>query len=408
MDLLAEERGLHPPRRPGMARPRDRRSAPTNSSRSFRAPLMPPPRLWRSRDGCARSPGRKGPRFASAYGLHTGEPARSPDGYVGLDVHRAARIANAGHGGQIVVSATTEAAIRAAPPADARLSALGHVQLRGLRRSGRAVPAECTGPAVDVSGTPDRVRCATGVNAELTTPRPTILVPPPHVPAPSPLLRRLVAIVSDDEGRPLDRCPDRSRCAPAMHTHGLDADVGPPPGRGFELPRDQAFRGSDVRGHRRGLRLVGVAVHAAARPRLATFLEDEIDRWRGPRPFRPSSDGSHVRRAVAPGRATRPTLGRTPRRPAFPSSMQALDRAVTRSAPVAGTRQPPPDLCDGPRAGLEESRGGVENGLRIFHRRLGVAPLLVGPRSAGHAPASKGRPTPTPPLRCPRPGSTRR
>ena len=65
-------------------------------------------------------------------GLHTGEPARSPDGYVGLDVHRAARIANAGHGGQIVVSATTEAAIRDAPPADARLSALGHFQLRGL------------------------------------------------------------------------------------------------------------------------------------------------------------------------------------------------------------------------------------------------------------------------------------
>ena len=30
-------------------------------------------------------------------------------------------------------------------------------------------------------------------------------------------------------------------------------------------PRNQAFRGSDVRGHRRGLRLVGVAVHAAAR-----------------------------------------------------------------------------------------------------------------------------------------------
>ncbi len=65
-------------------------------------------------------------------GLHTGEPGRSTDGYVGLDVHRAARIGNAGHGGQIVVSAATEAAIRGALPADARLSSLGRVQLRGL------------------------------------------------------------------------------------------------------------------------------------------------------------------------------------------------------------------------------------------------------------------------------------
>jgi class 3 adenylate cyclase len=34
-------------------------------------------------------------------GLHTGEPERFSEGYVGLDVHRAARIMSAGHGGQI-------------------------------------------------------------------------------------------------------------------------------------------------------------------------------------------------------------------------------------------------------------------------------------------------------------------
>jgi predicted ATPase/class 3 adenylate cyclase len=40
-------------------------------------------------------------------GLHTGEPIRTDEGYVGIDVHRAARIADAGHGGQILLSQTT-------------------------------------------------------------------------------------------------------------------------------------------------------------------------------------------------------------------------------------------------------------------------------------------------------------
>ena len=40
-------------------------------------------------------------------GLHTGEPRVTDEGYVGIDVHRAARIAAAGHGGQILVSQST-------------------------------------------------------------------------------------------------------------------------------------------------------------------------------------------------------------------------------------------------------------------------------------------------------------
>ena len=42
-------------------------------------------------------------------GLHTGTPLLTDEGYIGPDVHRAARIADAGHGGQIVVSAATVA-----------------------------------------------------------------------------------------------------------------------------------------------------------------------------------------------------------------------------------------------------------------------------------------------------------
>ena len=40
-------------------------------------------------------------------GLHTGEPFVTDEGYVGMDVHRAARIAASAYGGQIVVSETT-------------------------------------------------------------------------------------------------------------------------------------------------------------------------------------------------------------------------------------------------------------------------------------------------------------
>ena len=40
-------------------------------------------------------------------GLHTGEPVVTAEGYIGIDVHRAARIAAAGHGGQVLLSQST-------------------------------------------------------------------------------------------------------------------------------------------------------------------------------------------------------------------------------------------------------------------------------------------------------------
>jgi predicted ATPase/class 3 adenylate cyclase len=42
-------------------------------------------------------------------GIHTGRPLKTEEGYVGVDVHRAARIAGAGHGGQVLVSVETAA-----------------------------------------------------------------------------------------------------------------------------------------------------------------------------------------------------------------------------------------------------------------------------------------------------------
>src|SRR5207253_5312005 len=40
-------------------------------------------------------------------GLHTGEPVAADGRYEGLDVHRAARVMSAGHGGQVLLSQTT-------------------------------------------------------------------------------------------------------------------------------------------------------------------------------------------------------------------------------------------------------------------------------------------------------------
>jgi predicted ATPase/class 3 adenylate cyclase len=61
-------------------------------------------------------PWRDGVALRVRMGLHTGEPVVHEGDYVGMDVHRAARIAAAAHGGQIVVSATTAENIGGTPP----------------------------------------------------------------------------------------------------------------------------------------------------------------------------------------------------------------------------------------------------------------------------------------------------
>jgi predicted ATPase/class 3 adenylate cyclase/DNA-binding CsgD family transcriptional regulator len=65
-------------------------------------------------------------------GLHSGEPARHEDGYVGLDVHRAARIAAAAHGGQVVLSDTTRQLVQSSLPAGMSVIDLGFHRLKDL------------------------------------------------------------------------------------------------------------------------------------------------------------------------------------------------------------------------------------------------------------------------------------
>lgn len=65
-------------------------------------------------------------------GLHTGEPAIHEEGYVGLDVVRAARICTVGRGGQILLSETTRALLGSGLPAGVSVFPLGQRHLRGL------------------------------------------------------------------------------------------------------------------------------------------------------------------------------------------------------------------------------------------------------------------------------------
>ena len=65
-------------------------------------------------------------------GLHTGEARLAHHGYVGIAVHRARRVCEVGHGGQMVVSSATHAIVAAEPPRDLRLQDLGEVRLPGF------------------------------------------------------------------------------------------------------------------------------------------------------------------------------------------------------------------------------------------------------------------------------------
>ncbi len=67
-------------------------------------------------------------------GLHTGEPSLVGEGYVGLDVHYAARIMHAAHGGQVLLSQTTHDLIEHELPYGVSQRDLGKHRLKDLQR----------------------------------------------------------------------------------------------------------------------------------------------------------------------------------------------------------------------------------------------------------------------------------
>ena len=77
-------------------------------------------------------PWADGHRPRVRMGIHTGEPIEAGGAYVGLDVHRAARICAAGHGGQVLVSRATHELVRHELPPGASLRDLGSHRLKDL------------------------------------------------------------------------------------------------------------------------------------------------------------------------------------------------------------------------------------------------------------------------------------
>src|SRR5919106_5403526 len=84
----------------------------------------------------AAHPWTDGVKVRVRMGLHTGEPQISAsENYVGIDVHRAARIAAAAHGGQVLISQTTYDLVESELPEGVTLRDLGEHSLKDLRRS---------------------------------------------------------------------------------------------------------------------------------------------------------------------------------------------------------------------------------------------------------------------------------
>jgi hypothetical protein len=93
--------------------------------------------------------------IAVRMGLHTGEPQRTDAGYVGLDVHKAARICAAGHGGQVLLSSVSRQLVEAdtrdlgehrlkdlsAPERIFQLGAGGFPPLRTLYQTNLPIPS---------------------------------------------------------------------------------------------------------------------------------------------------------------------------------------------------------------------------------------------------------------------------
>ena len=86
-----------------------------------------------------------GERVRVRMGIHCGEAARAATGVVGLEVHRAARVAAVAHGGQVLVSEAAAVLVRDGLPMGTALADLGVHRLKDLGRPERIFQLHAAG-----------------------------------------------------------------------------------------------------------------------------------------------------------------------------------------------------------------------------------------------------------------------
>jgi class 3 adenylate cyclase len=95
-----------------------------------------------------------GVRVLVRMGLHTGEPALGSEGYLGLDVVRAARLCTAGSGGHVLLSETTRALVGSSLPDGVAIFPLGERRLKDIDEPERVFELEIDGAATTDTSEP--------------------------------------------------------------------------------------------------------------------------------------------------------------------------------------------------------------------------------------------------------------
>jgi class 3 adenylate cyclase len=96
-------------------------------------------------------------------GLHTGEPAVGSEGYLGIDVVRAARLCTVGRGGQVLLSETTRALVGGTLPAGVSVHPLGERHLKDIDEPERVFELDIDGAWSPDAAAPDETAAATPV-----------------------------------------------------------------------------------------------------------------------------------------------------------------------------------------------------------------------------------------------------
>ena len=137
-----------------------------------------------------------GTRVRIRMGVHTGEPVAADDTYYGLDVHRAARICSAGHGGQVLISRTTRDLLEGGGRDGFQFVDLGEHALAGLPGPERLY--QLAGEALEREFPPLRI-----AHSQATEPDP-VDFPEPDEPLPptpaaeAPPVHAMRVVLADD------------------------------------------------------------------------------------------------------------------------------------------------------------------------------------------------------------------